>query len=225
MGQKRVQRVGVREGYDLWSATYDETPNPIVAMDSRYAIGLLKPKEGEWILDAGCGTGRNLRRLKQHRAQIVGIDFSLGMLRIARQRIPDAALAQADLQHELPLRPAHFDAVLCTLIGEHLAQLGACLAQLYSALKPGGRMVFTVYHPDLAAAGKEANFGLDAVEYRLGAIRYSSADYLNFAEDVGFAEIRSREYRGDEELAARIPSARDLVGRNVLLAIEAARKY
>ena len=38
----RVRRPGVRDGYDAWSTTYDETPNPLVALDRRYTMRLLE---------------------------------------------------------------------------------------------------------------------------------------------------------------------------------------
>src|SRR5207249_774708 len=41
MMSKRVRRPGVRDGYDAWSTTYDETPNPLVALDRRYTMRLL----------------------------------------------------------------------------------------------------------------------------------------------------------------------------------------
>jgi SAM-dependent methyltransferase len=40
--------------------TYDETPNPVVAMDARHTLDALAPKPDEHVLDAGCGTGRHL---------------------------------------------------------------------------------------------------------------------------------------------------------------------
>ena len=33
MKKRRIERLGVREGYDRWSETYDATPNPVVALD------------------------------------------------------------------------------------------------------------------------------------------------------------------------------------------------
>ena len=86
---KRVERVTVRQGYDLWAETYDATPNPIVAMDARHSIELLAPKSGERVLDAGCGTGRNLTPVCRAGGQAVGLDFSLGMLRVARFESPN----------------------------------------------------------------------------------------------------------------------------------------
>jgi len=44
MSETKVERVGVREGYDLWSDTYEQTPNPVVRMDARHTLTLLAPR-------------------------------------------------------------------------------------------------------------------------------------------------------------------------------------
>src|SRR5262245_25853956 len=121
--RKRVKRPGVREGYDRWSATYDATPNPLVALDRRVTLAALAPRAGERVLDAGCGTGVHLAALCAVRSRAVGLDFSAGMLRVARQRTPRAHLAQADLDRPFPLRWHAFDAVLSALVSEHLANI------------------------------------------------------------------------------------------------------
>jgi SAM-dependent methyltransferase len=225
MIRKETKRVTVREGYDLWSNTYDQTPNPVVAMDSRHTLNLLDPQPGQKILDAGCGTGRNLTGICSAGARPFGLDFSLGMLRVAKRAVPDVPLVQADLQAEFPFRSAQFSAVLCALIGEHLENLAVTLSQLWKALEPGGWLVFSVYHPDLAEAGKEANFQLGETEYRLGAVRYTTADYLGMARAAGFRDIQSFEYHGDAELVARIPKAAELLGKPVILAWKAQRPH
>ena len=57
---RRIERPGVRAGYDRWSASYDATPNPVVALDRRHTLRALDPRPGERVLDAGCGTGAHL---------------------------------------------------------------------------------------------------------------------------------------------------------------------
>src|SRR6266498_1552672 len=52
---KKVDRPSVRDGYDLWSETYDATPNPLVALDRRYTIGLLRPQPSERIVSGRSG--------------------------------------------------------------------------------------------------------------------------------------------------------------------------
>jgi len=221
---KKIQRPGVRTGYDRWSETYDTTANPLVALDRRHTLALLRPRAGERILDAGCGTGWNLRSLVHAGSRPVGIDFSRGMLTVARRNIPQVPLAQADLNHELPLRRRVFEAVLCALVGEHIINLPLAFRELCASLVPGGRLVFSVFHPQMAAAGVEANFERCGVEYRLGAYRYTVDDYLNVIADCGFRGEKCHEFFGDDELAKEIPGATKYLGQPLLLAIE-ARKF
>lgn len=220
---KKVERPGVRAGYDAWSASYDETPNPLVALDRRHTMDLLGPRPGERILDAGCGTGANLRQLLRAGSAPVGLDFSRGMLKVARRNLGPVTLAQADLNAGLPIRPQAFDAVLCALVGEHLEAPAGFFAEAHLALQPGGRLVFSVFHPAMAQAGIEANFEREGVEYRLGAHRHSVDDYLGAIEDAGFAGVQAHEITGDTALAAQVPAARKYVGQPLLLAIEARR--
>ncbi len=213
----RVERVGVRSGYDLWAATYDVTPNPVVAMDARVTVSAVAARAGEQVLDAGCGTGRNLPGLLAAGAVVTGIDFSAGMLRVARlNRHPIVPFVQADMQATWPFRDGAFDVVLCALVGEHLDRLDIVTREIRRVLAPGGRAVFSVYHPAMAEAGKEANFQRDGTEYRLGAIRHTLADYVAAFEQAGFGEIDVEEFVGDEDLA------RTRAGRDALYRIPAA---
>ena len=221
----RVSRPGVREGYDLWAEAYDVEPNPVVALDRRHTLGHLQPRAGERILDAGCGTGGNLRRLAALGARPVGVDFSLGMLRVARRALPAVPLAQADLQRELPLRRGRFDGFLCALVSEHLQSLGTLFAEAFAALRGGGRLVFSAFHPEVALAGVEANFERDGVEYRLGAEPWRVDDYLARIEDAGFRRLRWRDYAPDDALIGEIPWAAKYRGRALLLVVEAERPH
>src|SRR6266487_4331538 len=55
------------------------------------------------ILDAGCGSGRDLARFARLGITTVGLDRSSGMLAMARKAEPTARLVQGDLRH-LPFR-------------------------------------------------------------------------------------------------------------------------
>ena len=183
----------------------------------------LSPRAGERVLDAGCGTGVYLAALCTARSRAVGLDFSRGMLRVAQQRAPRAALAQADLNRQFPVRRRAFDAVLSALVSEHLADIRRFFSEVFSALHPGGRLVFSAFHPELARAGIEANFERDGVEYRLGAERYTVADYLNYISDAGFRSLEWREHRGDDRLVEEVPAAAKYRDRPLLLLVQAER--
>jgi SAM-dependent methyltransferase len=220
---RRVERPGAREGYDRWSETYDATPNPLVALDRRVTLDALNPRAGEWVLDAGCGTGTHLAALSRARSRAVGLDFSRGMLRVARRAAPNAGLAQADLNREFPVRRAAFDVVLSALVSEHLGDLRRFFSEAFSVLRRGGRLVFSAFHPEMARGGIEANFEREGTEYRLGAELYTVADYLQHISDVGFRRLSWREYRGDERLVEEVPAAGKYLDRPLLLLVQAER--
>ena len=55
-----------------------------------YTIDLLGDLDGATVLDLGCGTGRNFSLLVERvgeRGNIIGVDYSEGMLEQARRRI------------------------------------------------------------------------------------------------------------------------------------------
>jgi len=223
MSGRRVERLGVREGYDRWAATYDATANPVVSLDRRYTLGALDARPGEAVLDAGCGTGAHLARLCNAGARALGLDFSLGMLRVARHNAPVAALARADLNEGFPVRAGGFDAVLSSLVSEHLTDLNRFFGEAFAALRAGGRLVFSAFHPEPACAGVEANFERDGTEYRLGAEPYTVEEYLGRMADAGFERLVWHEFRGDARLREEMPQAAKYVGRPLLLLVCAER--
>ncbi|HYS93563.1 MAG TPA: methyltransferase domain-containing protein [Candidatus Acidoferrales bacterium] len=219
--RKKIRRLDAREGYDRWAESYDRTENPLVALDRRHTLKLLGPRPGERVLDAACGTGAHLGSMLRAGCAPVGLDLSRGMLSVTRRKYPTIPLAQADLNGQLPLRGRVFDAALCALVGEHLTDLRVLFRELFASLTRRGRLVFSVFHPELAAAGIEANFEAGGTEYRLGALRHTVADYLDVIDESGFGDINIREFRGDELLVRDIPWASKYLGRPLLLTVEA----
>ena len=219
----KIQRLEARQGYDLWSETYDQTPNPVVSLDERITPQLAQLTKSKSVLDAGCGTGRHFPALRRARCKFVGLDFSPGMLDVARRNHSDVPVVLADLERQWPFRDSTFDSVLCALVGEHLGQLPSVTSEMFRVLQRNGRAFFSVYHPEMAAAGIEANFRLNDIEYRLGALRYSSRDYIEAFRQVGFASVTMREFRGDEELAKCIPEAKKYLGFPLLLVLQASK--
>jgi SAM-dependent methyltransferase len=199
MEKRERQHLSVREGYDLWASTYGTTESALVALDSRHCLRILEPQAGELVLDAGCGSGRHVPSLLAAGAVVVGIDFSTAMLARAQTETSGSHLAVADLQAALPFRDETFDAVLCSLVGEHLGDIVSAMTELRRVLKPTGRMVFTVIHPDQVEAGIEANFELGGIEYGLGAERHSAQNYLDAVVDAGFGDIAFASFRGGVE--------------------------
>ncbi|MDD5211082.1 MAG: methyltransferase domain-containing protein [Sulfuricurvum sp.] len=97
------------------------------------------------ILEVGVGTGKNLPFYPLH-ADLTGIDFSSGMLDIARQKmvvigLPQYELIEMDIE-EMSFLDESFDTIVSTFVFCTVPHPEKGLSELYRVLKPGGRVVF-----------------------------------------------------------------------------------
>jgi SAM-dependent methyltransferase len=114
------------------------------------------PAPGEWVLDAGCGTGATVLELAARTGpagRVVGIDISEVMLDLARSRVAAAGLGTVELRRadaqvaELPAGAFHL--VHSRFGVMFFADPVAAFANLGSALRPGGRLAFVCWQaPD-----------------------------------------------------------------------------
>lgn len=144
-----------RDAYNQWAQDYDSDPNPQTALEEAHVLRSLNPQPGERILDAGCGTGRYIGTIMRYGAQPVGIDFSEGMLAVARARFPDTPFLRGDLRARLPFPDAVFDKVLCAQALKHLPGLAYAVTEFARSLKPGGVLIASVTHPCMDWCGYE----------------------------------------------------------------------
>ena len=95
-------------------------------------------------LDLACGTGVLCRCLKAAGIDSRGMDFSQGMIDIARSESPDIPYDVADMTRYRP--DAQFDLVTCT--GDALnhipalSDVGRIFEHVYAYLAPGGYFIF-----------------------------------------------------------------------------------
>jgi ubiquinone/menaquinone biosynthesis C-methylase UbiE len=92
------------------------------------------------ILDAGCGTGLNLRHLPEGST---GIDINPRNIELLRKRLPNHTVVEGDVE-ALPFADASFGTVLCTEVVEHIPDPTAALAEYRRVLQPGGVLIGSV---------------------------------------------------------------------------------
>jgi len=98
----------------------------------------LAARQGERILDLGCGDGQLTQRIAASGAHVVGADASAEMVAAACSRGIDAVQAPAEL---LPYADAQFDAVFSNAALHWVRDQDAMMNQVHRVLKPGGRFV------------------------------------------------------------------------------------
>ena len=211
-----VDRLPTREGYDRWSACYDDEDNPLIALEEPKVAELLGPISGLRILDLGCGTGRHALRLAAAGANVTAVDFSEGMLARARDRAGGLRIdfRAHDLTQPLPLADASFDRIICGLVLDHIPELTPLFAEMRRVCSPAGFAVISVMHPAMLLRGVEARFTdlTTGRETRPASTRHQLTGYINAVLAAGWTLEHASEHEVDEALAARSERARKYVG-------------
>lgn len=120
-----------------WSAQNYAENGRFVADLAGGVFELLNARQGERILDLGCGDGALTKRLVEAGASVVGVDSSADMIAAAKALGLDARLMPAE---SLPF-VSEFDAVFSNAALHWMHDQSAVLAGVARALKAGGRFV------------------------------------------------------------------------------------
>src|SRR5690348_9789278 len=151
----RADDAYVREVFDRFAESFDEQllknldyRAPQVLVDA--LIGVLGVAEGALdVLDAGCGTGLCGPLIRPHARRLDGVDLSSGMLEKARLRGGYDELVAAELTAYLKEHPQTWDVVLSADTLVYFGDLAEVLAATHAALRPGGRLAFTLEAMDV----------------------------------------------------------------------------
>ena len=92
------------------------------------------------ILDAGCGTGLNLRHLP---SGSTGIDINPRNIELLRNRLPTHIVVEGDIE-AMPFTDGSFGTVLCTEVLEHVPDPAAAIREFRRVLRPGGVLIGSV---------------------------------------------------------------------------------
>ena len=120
------------QGFDLWADGYDKAVG-LSDEDQSYPFAgykrvlaricqLVMEKEKAMVLDIGFGTGTLTKKLYEQGCEIWGQDFSGRMIELARDKMPNAHLFQADFSQGLaePLLRNSYDFIIATYSLHHL---------------------------------------------------------------------------------------------------------
>jgi ubiquinone/menaquinone biosynthesis C-methylase UbiE len=193
--------VSIEEGYTRWAATYDQAPNPLLALEQRCLLPLLPNVAGKRVLDLACGTGRWLEKLSTANLAFgLGLDLSEAMLAVAREK-PSVSgrLVRANCLH-LPLASSVFDLAICSFAVEHIGDLSQLALEWSRILKRTADLFITSLHPTAFAAGWRVGFRDGQGATQIDSASHSIEQIVNVFSGCGFELSRTLEcFLGEQE--------------------------
>lgn len=142
-------------GFDLWANEYDKTVHLSEEADEYPFAGYknvlntiykrIKTGNAKKVLDIGFGTGILAKKLYDEGVEIFGVDFSPEMIKLAKEKMPNAALYQYDFSKGLPIELSEmkFDSIICTYAIHHLSDSAKVdfIKKLQNRLTPNGEFL------------------------------------------------------------------------------------
>jgi ubiquinone/menaquinone biosynthesis C-methylase UbiE len=178
-GRQAATILPAQEAYTLWASTYDETPNPLIALEERVLAPVMDSFASRDIVDVGCGTGRWLERLELLPPRsLTGIDSSPAMLAQAGRKCRNTtALFHASCA-ATPLSDLSADCVLASFLLSYIPHLPTFAEEIARILRPGGALIVSDLHPDAITYGWRRTFRSAGNLFEIATFPYTFLDLI-----------------------------------------------
>jgi SAM-dependent methyltransferase len=219
-GDDRISPCGIEETYKMYSPKeyWSRLANGCYSMDASGFEPILHPSAPPWFnqlidnlqyralrralaiaavprgarfLDVGCGTARWVRRYGELGFSAVGVDATIGMLKIARAHQTRAPLVTG-LAQSLPFPDAVFDCLSDITVVQHIPYelQSKALQEMVRVIKPGGRMILmeVISRKDLHIGNDSHVFPREPQDW-ISGVEYCGASLIAwFGQEFLFAD-------------------------------------
>ncbi len=125
--------------YDQIAPSYDELHGSEQLEKIHRCMHIIEPREGDRLLDVGCGTGISTEPWKCERH---GIDPSEELIRIAKKKRDSARYTVASAE-EIPYPDKHFDILISITAIQNFQDISKAIREMKRVLKDGGLFIVT----------------------------------------------------------------------------------
>ena len=199
----------IASAYNDWAETYDTDPNRTRELAASVLRQVDLKVAGRNVIEVGCGTGRNTEWLAPQAGEIVGLDFSEGMLQRAQARVSsrNVRFVHHDVRNPWPLPAASADLVIVMLILEHVEEIKPIVTESARTLTEGGELFICELHPMRQLLGSQAQFNnaRTGEHHLVPAFLHDVSDYVNAGLAQGFELASLGEWRDLEAPRSSAP--------------------
>lgn len=183
-------QVNPSEEYENSSKHYDLILNPFLNHIRKAVVKWIITNQPKKILDVGCGTGKQISLLPNN-IDIVGVDISLPMLKIANKQVPNKCI-EADAVN-LPFEDNEFDLIISqfALHEKNTKIIDAELNEINRVLKTNGKLLIVDfdYPKKRTILSRILGSGIHYIEKNAGEEHYEN--YKTWMKNGGLKKIIS----------------------------------
>ena len=191
--------VASREGYEKIASDFSHTRGWFWP-ELRFVRELIPEKTS--LLDIGCGNGRFLTILEGKHAAYTGIDFSEGLIGVARKRYTDRPVTQFMIGNALmlPFPEKSFDTTVSFAVLHHIPSRAYRVQFLREALrvtKPGGMIIVTAWNVwcakpmTIIRSALQKLLGQSKLDFGDAILDFNNEKNARFVHALTYSEIRS----------------------------------
>lgn len=137
----------VKNNYEEIAKEFDQTREKKLWPE---LLSLFKnAKDGDSVLDVGCGNGRLLKVFEKKKIKYLGIDQSQELIKKAKEKYPKHEFAYGDILNLGGLADHDFDYVACLAVLHHIPGENLriqALGQLKNKIKKDGKIIISVWN-------------------------------------------------------------------------------
>ena len=159
-----VTTISAAAAYRLWAGTYDQDPNPLVALEHRVLSERLDLSPGERMIDLATGTGRWLEYALAHDVRATGVDFCGEMLAVASTKRGLRGRLTRAHACALPFASHSVDLAVCSFALGYIDRLDLAFGEMARIAR---RIVTSDLHPEAVRAGWVRSFRDGSASYEI----------------------------------------------------------
>lgn len=191
----KSNKYAVIKEYTHLASQYDRRWAFYIEATLHETLKRLNIKPTDRLLDIGCGTGTLLKEisLKYPSNNLVGIDISKEMLRVAyNKQIENGNLVTGDALH-LPFHSRSFDVIVSCNTFHYFYKPEECLREIARILKPQGTIVITDWCDDYIVC-RLCNLFL-RIFNRAHFKTYGLNECKRLLQDAGYRNVKADRYK------------------------------
>lgn len=182
--------------YDQWSTTYDTVENKTRDLEKIACETVLAGIQFARVIELGGGTGKNTPWFASRADHVISIDFSAEMQAVAKAKVenPNVEFRLGDVRKEWQFADFMPDLVTCSLILEHVKDLGFVFQQAKKTLSLEGHFYICELHPFKQYEGSKARFETKDGTQVTECFQHHITDYTRAALANDFVIARMDEW-------------------------------